>query len=471
MKVELYNQHTKVVDANIEEDAFLLMTLQYVERNDMFRFSKELGKTERVTASPIRYLYNQKDYTFAGGLTSYVRRMALKRGLTFEYLDKRVKPCEPIDPGSALDFIDRSFIREGVDIAASRTRGIVSLPTGTGKGHLAVGLGIMVPTTWMFLTPNKDTYINLVARFEKHCAEPVGRIGKGKIDIKRITIAMMQTVQRRLEDQDKEVWEAVRNTKAICIDEAHTVAAPGRLRVAMSFQNAYWRIGLSATALERPDGRNLITMGATGDVIYWKTIQDEEVKKSLARGKVRMIGCKQHGVAKTYLGAYHELVTGSEFRNLMLTAIARVAAKPALLLVREKSHGENLVKSLTRANLRVKYITGDADEDERFATLQTIEDNEVDVVVATIFHMAVDIPNLRAVINGAAGDSPISTVQRAGRGSRGREGKETFEVWDVFDQGTGSATWLVRHARKRRKVYEDEGYDVEVVKELLPLAF
>jgi len=467
MKVELYNLFTKVVDATDEEDCFLQRILQYVERNDMFRYNQNTGKVDLANANPVRYLYNTRDYTFAGGLTAFVRRKALREGFSFEYVDKRVKPCEPVD--ADLSFIDRPFLLEAVEACVSRTRGIVCLPMGSGKTSCIVGITLRVPTTWMILTPTVDTFVNAVKRYEK-IGIPVGRVGKGKTDFQRVTIAMMQTVQRRLEAGDQEMRTAVEEARAIAVDECHVAAAPGRLRTIMSFKNTVYRIGFSGTPMERPDGRNLITMGALGDVIYRRTADDEQVKQVLAKGTVRMVACRQHGDAKTYRGAYHELVANSVARNLLVTAIARCAAKPALVLVREVKHAENLTAQLERTSLRVKMLTGDADTDERLETLQTIETNDVDVVVATIFQMAVDIPGLRSVINAAAGDSPVATLQRAGRGSRRTDTKDEYEVWDVWDEGTGAADWLANHSRRRRKVYESASYTVLVAKDLLPLA-
>lgn len=746
MKVELHNLITKVVDAKPEEDILLQQILQYTEKKDMFRYSKELGKTELVNASPVRYLYNLQNYTFAGGLTSYVRRHAIKAGFKFEWDDKRVKPCERVE--ADLSFIDRPVLLEAIDACVTRTRGIVSMPTGcltgdthiivnrggaaqpyrldgvverlkagkasswdlsittytqsrdsegyvrknrivavhdngpkqvyelvtasgksirataehrfllpngrwrrlknlkpgdevmvttwsrsfsknkpkprktfyrqvarmtnhpyvsvcfqqrrgfrerldrvpyhrliaeahlnrmsvyeligriilneieglkfldrtwhvhhkdgdilnnelknlevltaeehhrrhgveggwkrvtgrtepdrivsiedagvenvydltmeepmsnyvanefvvhnSGKSSLVLGLARVVPCTWVLLTPSNDTFETLVSRWQRLIPdEAVGKIGDGKIDVQRVTVASFQTLERRLKNNDEVVRQAVRTAKAIAIDEVHTVAAPGRLRVAMSFQQAYYRIGLSATPLSRPDGRDMITIGATGDVVFQKTIDD--VADVLARGRINMVTCEQHSDKKTYLGSYHELVVNGRARNNLIMAIALKMPKPGLVLVRETKHGENLQSLMLGAGLRSRFLTGDANADERTAAIEALERGEFDIIVATIFHTGRDIPSLRSVVNAGAGDSTTATIQKAGRGSRKTSDKDEFEVWDIFDTddnyvnpntGKRSVSWLERHATKRKKDYANEGYEVVVLREL-----
>jgi superfamily II DNA or RNA helicase len=471
MKVELYNLVTKVIDAKPEEDIFLQQILRYTERKDMFRFSKELGKTELVDASPVRMLYNLADYTFAGGLTAYVRRLALKEGFTFEFVDKRVKPCERVE--ADLSFIDRPVLLEAIDACVTRTRGMISMPTGVGKTSLVLGLARVIPCPWMLLTPSNDTFDTIFSRWQRVITdEPIGRIGDGKVDVQRVTVASFQTLESRLKNNDAVVRQAVRTTKAIAIDEVHTVAAPGRLRVAMSFQQAYWRIGLSATPMSRPDGRDMITMGATGDIIFHKTIED--VKDVLARGQIFMVECEQHSDKKTYGGAYRELIIESRARNNLITAIAKQAARPGLVLVTKTKHGENLLHLFNACGFRTQFVTGDDDGDARNLAISRLESGELDFIIATIFHTGRDIPALRSVLNAGAGDSPTATIQKAGRGSRKTDGKDTFEVWDIFDtdenyysdKGIRVTSWLEKHSAKRKKNYRSEGYQVTVLKEL-----
>jgi superfamily II DNA or RNA helicase len=118
---------------------------------------------------------------------------------------------------------------------------------------------------------------------------------------------------------------------------------------------------------------------------------------------------------------------------------------------------------LENAGMRTEFVWGAHETWLRSKILDRLTHDKLDVVVcSSVFQQAIDVPELRAIVNGAGGASVIATLQRLGRGTRRAEGKDSFELWDIVDRGN---RWLERHSRERIRAYEGEGYTVETVPE------
>jgi superfamily II DNA or RNA helicase len=253
--------------------------------------------------------------------------------------------------------------------------------------------------------------------------------------------------------------------QGLIADEAHTVSADTFLAVTMHTTGAYWRVGTSATPLARGDRRSILTVGALGPVIY-RVRPEVLIKRGvLARPRIRMVPVGATSSKPTYQGVYGEAVVRSSVRNAALTSIAKVAEKPAFLFVKELKHGKALTERLLHAGVRAEFVWGAKATTQRTAMIERLVRADLDVLVcSSVFQEGIDVPGLRAVINGAAGLSVIAALQRIGRGmrvesDRGEAGKYC-EVWDIADRGNKI---LEKHARGRCKAYEREGYQVETL--------
>ncbi|MEM2175219.1 MAG: DEAD/DEAH box helicase family protein, partial [Candidatus Micrarchaeia archaeon] len=77
-------------------------------------------------------------------------------------------------------------------------RGLIKLPTGSGKGCIisATVAEKKVPT--IVLVHRKDLLYQTVKRFKKEANIETGIIGDGKSEFKDVTVAMVQTLCRNL---------------------------------------------------------------------------------------------------------------------------------------------------------------------------------------------------------------------------------------------------------------------------------
>lgn len=484
MKVELGNTVSTLLESTDDERSWLRDYLSFEDEGRAFRKNRKTGRVERVKPPMIR-LFDVLGDTFPTGLIPLVRKRVLDSGGTFELRDARTPPAA-VDANADLDWL-RDYQLEALRAAVGRERGILHLPTGSGKTEVAVALTRVLPIRWLLIVHRAGLMHQAAERWEQRELESMGldpevedaarrlgagrpgRFGDGAVELgERLTVATFQTVRAKADTVPGR--ELIRRTEGLIVDEAHTLPAGTFYAVAMAFRGARYRIGLSGTPLDRDDKRSLMAVGALGPIIYrlrTDTLVDAGV---LAVPRVRMIPVVQYVSRPTYQGVYGEAVVRSSKRNATIAkVVAHVASKPAVVFVKEIAHGRNLRKALEREGLAVELVWGNTPQTARAAAMKGLARGDLDAVVASVvWQEGIDVPELRSVVVATAGKSVIAALQRAGRGMRKAEGKDSFELYDVADEGNHI---LERHAKARRKAYEREGFEVvEAELDQLPLA-
>lgn len=338
--------------------------------------------------------------------------------------------------------------------------------TITHNSVAAAGIVASVPEArWLIVVPQSD----LLEQFAKHIRERLGEepgiIGDGQWHPQRITIATFQTLSRRMtKNRDQRAFSFMRSVQGMIVDEAHQCASGSFSFVCSQAVNAFYRIGISATPLDRTDKKSVFVIAQLGGLIHKTSSAELRARGFLADATVKMVRCVQGSNAPTWPGVYGECVVRSKARNALVAQMAATAAKPALVFVNHVKHGATLLPLIRKAGLQAKLVWGEADTEERRDAIKDLVEGRLDVIVCSnVFAQGVDIPSLKSVINAAGGSSVILTLQRLGRGTRVTESKTTFEAWDVLDDGN---RYLAKHGRTRQDTYEREGFKVEVIDQL-----
>jgi superfamily II DNA or RNA helicase len=413
------------------------------------------------------------DGRFPAGLVSLVRAAAPKvdkEKPAFKVDLAERREHAPHDPAADLDWL-RDYQLDAILACLRARRGLVWLPTASGKGELVVALTRAVPTAeWLFVVHNvslvEQTAGRLRLRDREHGVdfEQPGIIAEGNWSESRVTFATFQSLSQRLKQGDRRTLALLGRVGGLIVDEAHTCAADTFWAVAMATPRAAYRIGLSGTPLARGDRKSALVIAALGPVIYRQKAEPLIQAGVLSRPSIRMVRVVQSTKRPTWQGVYGDLVVRGSRRNAALVAMAKAAEKPGFLFVKEVSHGRALTKALINAGVAAKFVWGSHSTDARRTALRDLEAGRLDVIVCSVvFQEGIDVPGLRSVVVGAAGRSVIAAIQRVGRGmriERDRAGvviKDTFEVYDIDDRGQ---VWLERAARERRNAYLREGYAV-----------
>ena len=246
------------------------------------------------------------------------------------------------------------------------------------------------------------------------------------------------------------------------VHNCHGAGAATDQDILLSMKRAYARIGLSGTPWGRSDQKNLLTLGALGPTLYKMTAPELTEQGRVVPLDITMVELTQYSDRATYQGVYGELVVRSTARNRLVVELVQKAAKPCLCFVKEVLHGKELTRRLTRAGMTTEFVWGEKATEQRAAAVERLIRGDADVIVSSpVFVQGIDIPALRSVVVAASGKSTIQTLQRIGRGMRTDDGKTKCEVVDILDLGQ---TWLEKHAKLRKKTYEEAGHPVVVIK-------
>lgn len=356
-------------------------------------------------------------------------------------------------------------------------RGIVVLPTGSGKTRIALAAIAALGLPALVLVPTRVLLAQWVASLSELGAGPIGQLGDSRSSIEPLTVATYESAWRHAASLGDRFG-------LIVVDEAHHVG--GALRVeTLESSMAPFRLGLTALT---PGGRDPSRREAlVGPVVFRLAVRDL-AGSGLApmrlvgvgldmtpeeRGRwMADISCYRAERARVALEAFGQPWSGlmatmarTESGRRALAARARAqrlssltAAKRLALAAILEHHRDDRTLVFTadnasayaiaRAHL-VPALTCDVGPRERREFLAAFARGSIRTLVsARVLDEGVDVPEARvAVIVGASG-SERQHVQRVGRILRPLPGKLGI-VYDVFNLEAGEAFGA---ARRRRAV-------------------
>jgi len=452
MKIAVGNVWSEVLDAELREERQLddYLSCEYVTYR-----GRPGGRTRIVD----RYKMYRADRKFPTGFVA----MLPGAGFKVDLVDAGGLSPIVSDPNADLAWL-RDYQKKAVQAAVQRGRGLIKVPTGGGKTEIFIGLTRALPVEWLFVVHRADLVRQTADRFRLRTGEKAGTFegGEWHRGSANVTVSTFQAIYWALKNKvGSGVRELIDNIGGINVDEVHAQPADTFYKVSMMFENARYRIGQSATPLDRSELDSLRTIGCLGPIIY-------EIKKDvlvqagvLSESDIYMVPVEQEGrTGVAWRVVYNDFVVHSKERNDVLAKMAVLADKPCLMFVDEYAHGLNLQREMEARGLRVGFVHGGHSLEMRQSKIKRLIQDQVDVLLCTvIFQEGIDIPELRSVINAAGKASVVAALQRIGRGMRVSAGKTRFQVWDVWDQGQ---KWLQEHAKERYQAYRDAGHDVHV---------
>jgi superfamily II DNA or RNA helicase len=407
-------------------------------------------------------LFERATGLFPSGFMKLLKPAAKRDGVLIEIDDQRARPCQPDLDESLVPWL-RDYQKDVVwEVVKKGGRGLVHVPTGGGKTEIFIGLSRVLPCEWLFVVHRADLVGQTARRYIKRTGEEAGVWeGKWHRGTSNVTLATFQALHHARRKKNPGLLEFYKQIQAVNVDEVHAQPADSFYSVSLDLTNAYYRVGMSGTPLERSDHDNMRTIAALGPILYtipYTLLRDRGI---LSQSKVYMVKYKHPEIdeGSPWQAVYHDLIVGNRARNELLADIAVKAAKPSLMFVEEHSHGLRLQKLMEKRGLKVDFAEGTQWLDTRQRKIKHLVDGDVDVLLSTvIFQEGIDIPSLRSVIVSNGKKSVVAAIQRIGRGMRVDKdtGKTEFEVWDILDRGH---KWLTDHALERRKAYESAGHE------------
>jgi superfamily II DNA or RNA helicase len=388
-----------------------------------------------------------------------------------------------LDFGVRIDREPRPFQSEALDaLKRARGRGIVVLPTGAGKSHVAILAIDKWRRSTLVVAPTLDLVRQWYDLLRTTFGVEVGLVGGGEYSLRPLTVTTYDSAYLHMENLGNRFG-------FIVFDECHHLPAEAYSLAAQQCLAPY-RLGLTAT-LERADGREAVLAGLIGHVVYRKEIvelsgeylsdydtecitlklspserTEYEAERAVYTGFLRSQGIRMSSpqgwmefVQRSARGAAgrRAMQAYRRQRELALASPAKLEYLELLL----HAHRGDLMIVFTQDNATayeisrrflVPAITHQTKVSERSEILERFGKGEYGVVVTSkVLNEGVDVPeaNVAVIISGSG--SVREHVQRLGRILRRREGKRArlYELVSANTTETSTSDRRRDHAAYR----------------------
>ena len=361
-------------------------------------------------------------------------------------------------------------------------RGVVVLPTGTGKSHLALMAISDVARSTLVIAPTIDLMNQWYDLLTEAFGREIGLLGGGYHEVLDITATTYNSAYMHMDRYG--------NTFGFLIfDEVHHLPGESYSHAA-EMALAPYRLGLTATP-ERADGRHVLLDDLVGPIAYERGIREmagEYLSEySTERMEVAMVAeeMTEYRTARAAFTAFLEekhlklggadgwrkfvylssrssegrraMLAYRQYRRIALGTTAKLRVLEELL----KRHPRDRMLIFTADNetvytisrtFLIPAITHQTKTKERKEILEKFNLGDyLALVTSKVLNEGVNIPeaNVAVVLSGSG--SIREHVQRLGRILRRREGKQAV-LYEVISKGTVEAQ--ISERRRRHDAYE-----------------
>ncbi|WP_173644905.1 DEAD/DEAH box helicase family protein [Pyrococcus kukulkanii] len=372
-----------------------------------------------------------------------------------------------------VEFELRDYQVEAVERWMKGKKGIIVLPTGSGKTIIAMEIIRRLSLSTLVVVPT----LALLEQWKERLSifGEVGEFSGKKKELKPITVTTYDSAYINAETLGDKFFLMV-------FDECHHLPSEAYRNIAQ-MSAAPYRLGLTAFP-ERADNLHTLLPDLIGPVVYMR--RTSELKEYLAPYEVVRIRVpltkeereeyrKQYGIYKKYVEESGIKIRDVEDfqRIIMKTGVDNKAFKALRALERarqiamgsrrkieklreilERHRGEkiiiftrynSLVYEISRRFL-IPAITHKTDKKEREEILRKFRKGEYKAIVSSqVLDEGIDVPDASVGVIISGTGSPRELVQRLGRILRPAPGKEKATLYELITPGTSEV-----HIAKRR---------------------
>lgn len=356
-------------------------------------------------------------------------------------------------------------------------RGILQLPTGSGKTEIMCGIVEYIKScigyypTVLILEPTLNLVKSTIKRFKKYGIPAQSYSETRSIMLNTVNICHPASLNNDIEKDSN----LLKDINILLGDESHHFNSESFRKPTYNTQNLYMSIGLSASAISQEhigltelsdyEPKEVWTFSATGPLLM-NIVTANLVGDRLAEPVLLMMKyhCNEeletndpsnwHDVMKTHLE--------SENRNILIANIAKFfyeKDRKTLILVNTIRWSQALLKTLWNMDIPVGASYG-SNKFEIYngyefisdtSVLKDFESGKLSVLIGTThLYEGADIPNLDTIILAFGGNGERTQIQGVGRALRlTKNGKYAYIV-DFTDEGD---IVLSKHSRNRLNRY------------------
>ncbi len=393
-----------------------------------------------------------------------------------EYQD-HARRYEELTEGARVRREPRPFQTEALDAwQAARGRGVVVLPTGAGKTHVAMLAIDRKRRSTLVVAPTLDLVRQWFDLLGATFGGTIGLVGGGEHDVRAITVTTYDSAFLHMEHLGARFGLVV-------FDECHHLPGPAYTHAARSCL-APFRLGLTATP-ERADGRDAELSHLIGPIVYRKDIvelsgsyladydvEHIEVELTLAereehdheRAIYRQFVVDQ-GIRMGSPAGWGEFILRSSMsdagrramagyrrqRELAFAASAKLETLELLLHQHRRDRAilftqDNATAYQIARRFLLPVITHQTKVRERSAILAGLSAGTYGAVVTSkVLNEGVDVPEANVAIVLSGSGSVREHVQRLGRVLRKKEGKRAI----LYELVTANSSETFTSERRR----------------------
>lgn len=416
---------------------------------ERFTYDNPVYWTARRYRRPCRHLEKRIDLFAADGDGA----VSLPRGAR-DWIVRRVGPDALVlddrtsaPPADLPDFRGdlRDYQDAAVRAAIAARDGVLQAPTGSGKTVVACALAARLKTRTLIVVHTSVLLEQTAERVRSFLGFDPGVVGAGRDDWRDITVAMVQTLQRRDIASLRDAFGLV------ILDECHHCPAE-TFKSLIQRLAARWRIGLSATPT-RKDRLHPVLFDVVGPIVHAVTPKSLVADGSIAPSEVVEVRTAFKGAYRNNYGRLVNRLANDPARNaLVVESILLHRGERSLVLSDRVDHCRLLAVALAGKGVAVGILTGELSRDAREEVLGRFASGEVATLVATcaLVGEGFDLPAIDTVFLTTPNGNVARTTQALGRALRPAAGKVSGRIVDFVDS---EVPLLVSQARKRARVY------------------
>lgn len=424
--------------------------------------------------------WDERSRTFRAMALYYKDIIDFLKISSFDFRDHVLSliPCPELQSSIKL----RDYQKLAMDAwIANDKRGIIVLPTGSGKTLLGVKAISLLNTPTIVVAPTLDLVDQWRSKLKEELKVDVGILGGGERDIRALTVSTYDSAYIHA--------DRIGNRFSLIIfDEVHHLPAEGYRNIAEMFASPF-RMGLTAT-FEREDGLHKELSRLVGGKVFEKRVVDlvgehlspfrlEKIVVELTEEEKKDYAINQKIFSDYLVRSNLTIRNPEDFQRLVMRSGRDPEARRALLArnrardiafnsvskIRKLSeilrrHNEGRIFIFTEHNKLVHRISREflipsityrTASKERSETLDRFRSGTYRAVVTSkVLDEGIDVPDADVGIILSGTGSERAFIQRLGRILRKKEGKEAV-LYEILSAKTSETNTASRRERALRQ--------------------
>ncbi len=352
----------------------------------------------------------------------------------FEYPQRAREPVQFSFKGKL-----RPYQEEAVSAAQQRDFGVLVAATGSGKTTMALCLVAARRQPVLIIVHTKELLYQWRDRIQQFLGVEAGLIGDGHYEIRNITVAIVNSARKHLEELPERFGHLI-------IDECHRCPSKTFTEVVKAFDCKYL-LGLSATPYRR-DRLDKVIYFFLGPIVH--TVDKGELLDSgavLTPEVVQVETDFYFEYQDNYQPMLSALVEDAGRNQLIVDETLKALGRGGVVLVVSDrvSHCEALAELLSSESPAL--LTGQTPKGERGRVVEAVQEGRVQILIATIqlIGEGFDCSGLTVLLMATPVTFRGKLTQVVGRILRPSEGKKPLVI-DFSDSKVG----LLKHRANQR---------------------